>query len=102
MKDLPHHINKLNRRVIRSVARERAEEEGFDQTLPPIPNRKQTSRQVKKQAKATIRIARDARIPEKPTIEERNREMKHRVPIFDRTSHPRPKRNVSHKKAPRI
>ena len=39
-----------------------------------------------------------AHIPEHPTAEQRNRQIKHPVPVFDRLSHPRPKIGARPKK----
>ncbi len=98
MKDMPHHMNKLNRRVIRSEHRENNQEQSWTIAHPPT-----TEQQIKKQAKTKIRQARAARTPIPPTSEERNRAMKQRVPIFDRDSHDRPKTaRPSRKKRPPI
>jgi hypothetical protein len=99
MKDLPHHMKKLNRRVIRSIHREEMEEE----SLPDIPPRKQTERQRKKQAKKKMKDERLGHVPSDLSPEERNRKMKNRVPIFDRNS-AAPKRGArsTKKKTPRI
>ncbi|MDE3046159.1 MAG: hypothetical protein KGJ02_05905 [Verrucomicrobiota bacterium] len=100
MKDLPHHIKKLNRQIMRSLNRELMDEEAFENPPP----RKQTERQVKKQAKARARKEKLSRPPTHPTPEERNRQMKHRVPVFDSLNHPKPKVGArpTHKKTPRI
>jgi hypothetical protein len=99
MKDLPHHIKKLNRRVIRSNHREEMEEEAFDLLAPP---RKQTERQVKKQAKAKIRKERLSRAPTPLTPEEQNKKMAKRVPIFDRNKAKPRVAKPTKKKTPRI
>lgn len=98
MKDLPHHIKKLNRRVIRSEHRlmetelnAPSEEEKSPQTIRP-------KEQLRKRAKSEMKKETLARTPVHSTINERNREMKHRVPIFDRLSHPRPKLGAKPKK----
>lgn len=91
MKDLPHHMKKLNRRIIRSIHHMEMEEADYEAQMPDLPNWKPTIREKKKIAKAKIRKERDARTPLHKSEAERNWEMKHRVPIFDRTSHPRPK-----------
>ena len=51
MKDLPHHIKKLNRRMIRSVRRDMLEEE-----LPEIPTYEETKRQARKKEKSMCRL----------------------------------------------
>jgi hypothetical protein len=100
MKDLPHHIKKLNRRIVRSVHREELEE-GFE--MPPIPNWEMTAKQKKKQAKQKIKKERLSRTPSDLTPEERNRKMKNRVPVFDRLNNAKPKRELpSKKKRPKI
>ena len=103
MKDLPHHMKKLNRRIIRSIHHMEMEEADYDSKMPSPPNWKTSKKQKRKKAKIKMRDERDARTPIHKSPEERNQEMKHRVPIFDRTSHPRPKvSKPSHKKTPRI
>jgi hypothetical protein len=101
MKDLPHHIKKLNRRVIRSVHREEGAEE-----LPDIPPRPPTERAKKKKAKQKVKSERLARTPSGPTPEERNKVMKGgrqgRVPIFDRNSAAPKHAPPSKKKRPKI
>ena len=51
MKDLPHHMKKLNRRVIRSMHRDDLEME----TLPEIPNWPDTPQAKKKKAKVAMK-----------------------------------------------
>jgi len=103
MKDVPHHMKKLNRLVVRSVHHEEMQDADYEKKLPDLPNWKGTKSQMKKQAKEKIRKERLERAPIHKTEEERNWEMKHRTPVFDRTSHPHPKGNRStHKKTPKI
>ncbi|HSX10324.1 MAG TPA: hypothetical protein VLF94_01220 [Chlamydiales bacterium] len=99
MKDLPHHMKKLNRRVIRSMHREALEEE-----LPEIPTLPVSQKEKKKKAKIKMRDETRARVASDLTPEERNREMKTgRVPIFDRLNNAKPKHTrSSKKKTPRI
>jgi hypothetical protein len=97
MKDLPHHIKKLNRRVIRSSLREEKEEE-FE-TLAPFRESKAEERKI---AKRTMRTERVGRTPVHDTPDERNRKMKHRVPIFDRNSAKPKTAKPTRKKTPRI
>lgn len=100
MKDLPHHIKKLNRQVIRSNHREEMEEEAFE--IAPLWQ-KQTIRQEKKQAKARVKKAKQARTPHPLTSDEKNRKMKNRVPIFYDQNHPKTKTTkATRKKTPRI
>ena len=98
MKDLPHHIKKLNRQVLRDARRAEQEE-----NLPEIPNWPDNERQKKKKAKIRMRIEAQNRPNTHKTAEERNQEMKKgRVPVFDRNNaepkHARP----THKKTPKI
>ena len=94
MKDIPHHMQKINRQVIRSEHREAL----FEEETPP---RKQTAHQIKKQAKAKLTKTRNSRIPIHMTEEERNKKMLKRVPVFDRLKHPKIAK-PSRKKTPRI
>lgn len=97
MKDLPHHIKKLNRRVIRSLHREEIQEE-----LPDIPTWPVSKKQERKKAKIKIKQERLAHTPSDPTPEERNKNMRKRVPIFDRQN-AEPKHALpSKKKSPGI
>lgn len=94
MKDPVRHLNKLNRKVVRSSKSEE---------MPSLPPRKQTEAQVKKQAKAAKRKERETRTPIHMTEEERNRKMKHRVPVFDRINNAKPKSTKkTSKKTPRL
>lgn len=103
MKDLPHHLKKLNRRVIRSMHREELEEE----RLPEVPTQPETKQSKRKKKKIQIKKERLAHVPSDPTPEERNRIMRGgrsgRVPIFDRLNNQKPKRaRPTKKKTPRI
>ena len=101
MKDLPHHIKKLNRRVIRSAHREEIEEEAFDRNPPFI--RKQTERELKKIAKRKRAQERWDRPATPLTPDEKNKQMKFRTPVFDRINNAKPKVTpASKKKTPRI
>ncbi len=96
MKDIPHHMKKLNRKIVRSMHRE-------EEALPEIPSWKDSAKAIKEKAKRQTQATRHAHIPLGKTPEERNQEMKRGlVPIFDRNNalprHSRP----SHKKKPRI
>jgi hypothetical protein len=99
MKDLPHHIKKLNRRVIRSMHREEMEEE-----LPEVPTFPESDRQRKKKAKIRMRDETRAKPSSDLTPDQRNKIMKKgRVPVFDRTNNAKPKHaRSSKKKTPRI
>ena len=103
MKDLPHHIKKLNRKVIRSLHRDELAEETYDLITPPPPSRKQTERQRKKQAKARERKEKEAHAPVPLTPEEQNKKMKHRVPVFEKINNALPRyTKPTRKKAPRM
>lgn len=99
MKDLPHHMKKLNRRIIRSMRREETEEE-----LPEVPTRPVTKRAARKKAKIQMRNKTLSRPSSQPTPEERNKVMKKgRVPVFDRTNNAKPKHaKPSKKKTPKL
>ncbi|MBI5272433.1 MAG: hypothetical protein HY861_00430 [Chlamydiia bacterium] len=100
MKDLPHHMKQLNRRVLRSLRREETVEEiSPDTTGMP---RKQTIREQKKNAKRQTREERLSRTPVHASMEERNQAMKHRVPIFDRNNAKPKSTRSTKKKTPRI
>jgi len=102
MKDLPHHMKKLNRRVVRSEHREEVSEEAEDFSLF-APPRKQTEKQVKKQAKAQIRKTKSARVPTHLTADEKNKKMNKRVPEFERNNKAKPKTTrPTRKKTPKI
>ena len=103
MKDLPHHLNKLNRKIIRSVHHEQIQEENYEQ-CNAADQKKQTAQQMKKQAKDKKRLAANDRVILPDTPEERNRKMKHRTPVFDRTNDalPRSGARASRKKIPRL
>lgn len=101
MKDLPHHMKKLNRRILRSAHREEMEEEAFE-TLPSPP-RKQTQREMKKIAKRKVAKERWDRAPTPLSPDEKNKKMKYRTPVFDRLNNAKPKATrPSKKKTPRI
>jgi hypothetical protein len=99
MKDLPHHLKKLNRKILRAFYKE--EMEGL--TLPPLPPQQETLRELKKIKKRSALKARLERVPIHLTEDERNRKMKKRVPIFDKISHAKLRfSKPSKKKSPRI
>lgn len=102
MKDLPHHIKKLNRRVIRSTHREEMGEEAYSSQMPSPPPQKQTVRQLKKQAKNKMKQERLSRTPSPLTPEEQNKKMSKRVPIFDRFEAAPRFTKPTKKKTPRI
>lgn len=97
MKDLPHHIKKLNRRIVRSMHRETTEE-----ILPDIPAWPDSDRQKRKKAKIKMKKERLARTPIHKDPEERNKEMRKRVPVFDKNSMLPKHAKASQKKTPQI
>lgn len=98
MKDLPHHIKKLNRRVIRSMHREEMEGE-----LPEVPTWPDSARQKKKKAKQKMKESTLACPSSDLTPDERNKIMKGgRVPIFDRNNAAPKHARSSKKKTPKI
>ena len=98
MKDVPHHMSRLNRKVVRSSQREEIEEEFFNPWAKP-----KTAAQQKKQTKAQISKVK-AKAPHTPlTAEEKNRRMQERTPVFDRWNNPRARgMKATRKKTPRI
>lgn len=98
MKDLPHHMKKLNRRVIRSMHRE----EMLEEVLPELPAWETTKKQLRKKTKNTVREERHAHRPSDLTADEKNKKMKKRVPIFDRNDAAPKGTRSSKKKTPRI
>ena len=98
MKDLPHHIKKLNRQIVRSMRKLEAEN-----LLPNLPVWPDSKRQKKKKAKIRMRDETRSRPIVKKTPEERNQEMKKgRVPVFDRQNAAPKHARSSKKKTPRI
>ena len=103
MKDLPHHIKKLNRRVIRSKHREECSEEAYRSIDEAILSHRKTEWQEKKQAKVQIRKERKQRVPAPPTVDEKNQKMKHRVPVFFDKNHQTTRTTKpTRKKTPRL
>ncbi len=99
MKDLPHHMKKLNKRILRSVRRD----ESLEEEMPDIPTWPVTKKEARKKAKLQMREETLAHIPAKPSSEERNRTMqKGRVPVFDRQNAPPKHARPTKKKTPRI
>ena len=102
MKDLPHHMKKLNRQVIRSEHRAEREENSYQGEVIKAPAQEQTVHQKKKQAK--IRKAKE--YASKPhfdlTPEEKSKKMSKRVPNVERNKAKTPTTRPSPKKNPRI
>jgi hypothetical protein len=87
MKDVPHHMMKFMRKVIKkNIASEEEEEEAGEELLKEqaVPPSKKQNRKKKKEA---IKQTREARIPSDLTPEEKNKEFKKRTPIIRERSH---------------
>lgn len=98
MKDLPHHMKKLNKKVIRS-----ARKENLQETLPEVPHWPDSKMEQKKKAKRELKAYAEARAPIKKSPDKRNQEMKKgRVPVFDRQNAEPKHAKSSKKKTPRI
>ncbi len=90
MKDIPHHMKKLNRHVIRDAQREEAGAESY----PPFTQSDEEKRKIEKRE---MKKERNEHVPQHPTEDQRNQDMKHRAPIFDRNN-AAPKHGKSSKK----
>lgn len=98
MKDLPHHLKKLNRRIVRSMRKA-----GMEDELPDVPTWPDNDRQKRKKAKIKMRNETNSRPVVKKTEEERNQIMKKgRVPVFDREKAAPKHARSTRKKTPRI
>jgi hypothetical protein len=99
MKDLPHHMKKLNRKVIRSSLRETTAETAQE---PVLPRFQASEEEARKMEKRMMRDAARDRTPIHDSVDEKNRKMKHRVPIFDRNNAQPKQARPTKKKTPRI
>ncbi len=82
VKDLPHHMRKLNRSVVRSERHLNQEDPEHADKIPSPPQQSPRPKsQVRKQAKEHMRQEREAHTPIKKTVEERDHELKKRVPL---------------------
>lgn len=89
MKDLPHHMKKLNRKIVRSAHREELEVEGFEAAYrKPV-----TIKQAKKNKKEAQKSQEEHHIPFTQTPDVQNDQKKHRTPQTRYRDHraPRPK-----------
>ena len=107
MKDLPHHLKKLQRREIRSEHRLEREDGDYLTSLPELPpHAKRPASQLRKQEKIRMRQKTSGRTPTPATPEARAKHEKTgRVPIFDKLSHPHSQKvgaRPSKKKKPKI
>jgi hypothetical protein len=89
MKDLPHHLKKLNRQIIRSAHREEMVESTFDlddAAFKAAFRKETTPAQKKKQHKEMLKQEKEHRLLFPETPEEQNVSRKHRTPqTRDRT-----------------
>ena len=93
MKDLPHHIKQLNRKVLRSEKREDKDEEEFSSEYRIEPSEKQKKKQAK-QAKKKEKLN---QIPHPEEPEESNKIQKSgRVPQIKDRSTDLPHRKLPH------
>lgn len=104
MKDLPHHLKKLVRKEMRTAQREAKQLEEYEFLDQNPYDREQTSKELKKQKKRRDLKERKARTPTPLTPNEKNKKMRNRVPVFDRTNNQKPKKGAkpTQKKTPRI
>jgi len=91
MRDLPHHVKQLNKKVIRSERRESKKEEELEQKLLEEKARfEETTSQARKKQKLGQKKKAKSHVPHPQTPEERNTLMNKRVPIMrERSHHPR-------------
>jgi len=88
MKDLPHHVKQLNRKVIRSERRESKEETEVEQKLLKENTKfEKTESQARKKAKLSQKKKTESHTPQPQTPEDRNDLMNKRVPIIRKRSH---------------
>ncbi len=101
MKDLPHHMQKLNRRIIRDAHRDEQTSENFDESLNlqrNIPPEK-----VRKQEKIRTAKTRHSHIPISRTVDDKNKLEAKRNPVFYSKNHQKPKTTrPTRKRTPRI
>lgn len=83
MKDLPHHVKQLNRKVIRSTRREEEQEQEYDKAF----RIEESERQKKKKEKIQKRKEKKAHVPHPQTADERNDLMNERTPVRKERSH---------------
>jgi hypothetical protein len=87
MKDLAHHLKKLNRQILRSIHREEMEDDAWEEKQETKPSpfaKKQTVKELKKQAKRSLTKTRKKRAATPKTPEEKNRLQKKRAPIYNK------------------
>lgn len=85
VKDLPHHIKKLNRKIVRSEHRDEMAEENFD-AFNAAYRKDTTHRRQMKEKKLAQRNAERNHIPSPKSDDEKNDLRRHRTPqTRDRT-----------------
>lgn len=88
MKDLPHHVKQLNRKIVRSERRESQEEAEKEEALLKKKTKfPETKYQTRKKAKLDKKQKNKEYIPHPQSPEERNELMNKRVPIIRKRSH---------------
>ena len=85
MKDVPHHMKKLNKKVLRSEnGKEVEQEEGL---LQASLRKEDSEKQKKKKEKIERRKQAFEKAPPLLSEEDKNEKMKHRTPIKKERSH---------------
>jgi hypothetical protein len=87
MKDVPNHMKKLNRQVVRSERRSKDQEETFADEF----RRPESEKQKKKKAKLERKKEHEEHISMPLTPDEQNKKMNERVPLRKEESHLPPK-----------
>jgi hypothetical protein len=101
MKDLPHHIQKLNRRIIRDAHRDEIEEVTFESALDL--HRSRPKEQMRKQEKTRLSKARHEHVPMPKTPDIQNKLEAKRTPVFFSKNHQKPKTTrPTRKRTPRL
>lgn len=99
MKDLPHHVKKLNRKVIRSMHREEVQEK----EMLNIPTWTESKEEKRKKNKRAQKAERKSHVASHKSPEERNKEMKSgRVPVIEKNNATPTHNPPSRKKSPPI
>lgn len=79
VRDMPHHMKKLNRKIVRSQHREEMSEENF-QAFNAAFKRESTHRREVKERKLAQKRAEVAHIPASKSLEEKNDLKRKRTP----------------------
>lgn len=83
MKDIPHHMKKLNRKVIKSPEEIKVSNEEMQEAFS-IPK---SDKQKKKQGKLARKKQRELSHPHFESIDEQNKDMNKRIPIIREREH---------------